>query len=229
MDFKLHFHSSYDMSLAPVPAERNRTWFEDNKKTADHARHCLPLAMANSLGYYILSPGTFGVSWDGNTQSQAIITHHEKSSHYEVDNHAIFGGFVVQAKFIPVTEKPGDFIYFKSIPNERDMAFTCMEAMIEAWWSVANFGLVFMLHQAGEFIVHKGQPIAHMLLYKGIAGAYEYKSVAGFPPGHVEWAKKRNRPDYKKDLDYFKGKYVNGTSEPTHLTNWKQADKYGLE
>ncbi len=225
-EFKLYLEKGYDESLAPIPAVKYKDWWDDNYKTKNHARHCLPLAMANSVGYYILSPGTFKVKWNGNVHSDVQIEHIEKSSHYEVDAHASYASFTVQPKFIPVTQKAGQFIYFKPMPNERAPAFVCMEAMIEAWWNVANFGLVFLMTKPGEFIIKKGQPIAHMLMYYGQAGAATLSTVQGYPKEHYEWLERRNRPDYKKDLDYLKGKNYKGEDVNQHLTNWKNATIY---
>jgi len=223
---KFHLSPDFDKSLVPIKATRNKKWFEDNRATKNHARHCLPLIMANSLGYYIRSPGTFRVTWDGDKHRRAVIHHIEKSSHYDVDDHASFGGFTVQAKFIPVTDDPGDFVYVKGIPNERCTPFSCMEAVIEAWWNVGHFGLVFILNQPCDFTVYMGQPIAQIFLYRGSAGAAEMQFIDGYPAGHEEWRRKRNRPDYKKDLDYFKGLTPGGAKIPTHISNWKEASKF---
>jgi hypothetical protein len=224
--FTLYLSENYDETLLPIPATKYKDWWEDNNKTKSHARHCLPLAMANSVGYYILSPGTFKVTWNGNLHENAQIEHIEKSSHYEVDNHAAYASFTVQSKFIPVTERAGEFIYIKSLPNERTPHFTCMEAMIEAWWNVGNFGLVFLLTKPGEIIIQKGQPIAHMLVYYGQAGASTYSIHHGLPAEHAAWLAKRTRPDYRKDLDYLRGYKYNGEKVECHLNNWKNASIY---
>tara|TARA_R110000868_G_scaffold150227_4_gene373245 strand:- start:525 stop:1226 length:702 start_codon:yes stop_codon:yes gene_type:complete len=223
---KVHLHQDFDKDLVPVSAIRHREWWEDNRATKDHARHCLPLSMANSLGFYILSPGTFKVQWDGDQNRRVEIKHIEKSSHYEVDAHAAFGSFTVQAKFIPVTDDPGDFVYIKGIPNTRGLPYSCMEAIIEAWWSVGNFGLVYMLNQPGEFTVQMGQPIAHMFLYHGIAGSAVGEIYDGYPEGYLHWNQRRTRKEYVKDLDYMTGKNSAGEKIHSHITNWKDATKF---
>ncbi len=219
----IHLMPGFDKSLAPIPATKLKGWWEDNYKIKNHAKHCQPLTMANSLGYYILSPGTFKVKWDGDLHTDCEIEHIDKSSHYEVDAHATYGGFVVQPKFVIVTDKPGDFIYIKSMPNERYPFFACMEGIIESWWSVANFGLVFLINRPGEFIVFKGQPIAHMFLYKGYGGLTNLVTHDTMPADYAEWNKKRSRPDYKKDLDYLNGLKYDGTEVPTHIPSWSKA------
>lgn len=218
---KLYLPAGYDKSLAPAPATRYREWWEGHYLTQNHARHCLPLAMANSLGYYILSPGTFEVQWDGDLNSKAIVTCIEASSHYIVDNHSANGSFTVQPGFIPVTDNPGEFVFIKGIPNQRGMPYSCMEACIESWWSVANFGLVFLLNQACKFTISKGDPIAQMFVLSDKTCGYPLEFIEGVPERHQEWAQKRHRKDYRKDLDYLKGLHPDGSKVDYHVSNWK--------
>ncbi len=225
-EIRLHLAPGFDKSLLPIPAAKLRDWWEDNSKTANHAKHCLPLQMANHLGYYILSPATFLVKWDGDVHAKAQIEIIERATHCEIDDHAAYGSFTVQAKFIPVTKDPGDFVMIKGIANERSSPYQCMEAAIEAWWSVGNFGLVFLLNQPGEFLIPLGKPIAQMFLYHGLAGASELQAIDGYPPGYAEWQARRSRKGYSKDLDYFKGAKATGEDVPEHITHWSQASKF---
>lgn len=225
---RLHYTPDYDRRYAPIQAVKLKTWWDDNNRTRDHAKHCLPLNMANSLGWYILSPATFLVRWNGDFNKPADIEIGERCSHCVVDNHAAFGAFVVQPKFVPVTLRPGDFVFIKGMPNERGLPYSCMEACIEAWWSVGHFGLVYLLNQPGEFIVNLGQPIAQMFVLAGGPAAAEVEHVSQLPPGHAEWQARRSRPGYIKDLDYVKGVTASGMHVETHITGWAQArEKFG--
>lgn len=225
MKLSLYLHSSFDKRLAPVAASRYKEWWEDNNATANHARHCLPLAMANSLGYYILSPGTFKVRWNGDIKQRAEIIPIDRSSHFEVDNHAAFGSFTVQPKFIPRTYIPGDFVFIKGIPNDRRRDYVCMEACVEAWWNPGYFGLVFMLNTPGEFTVYMGQPLAQMFVYRSVTANAELDIIEEDHPGHKAWAQRRYRPEYVKDFDYQRGLLPNGDKAEGHITNWKEADR----
>lgn len=218
----LYLLKNYDRSLLPVPAQRLRAWYQDNQKTRNHAHHCLPLTMANSLGYYILSPGTFSIEWSGDVQTSAVVKVLEPSSHCTVDDHAAFGSFTIQAEFIPRTRQPGDFIYIKGIANERCCPYNCMEAMIEAWWSWARFGLVFLVNRPGKFIVRRGQPVAQMFLYRGAAGhaKLDARDFEQMPSDYHAWFAKRARPDYRKDLDYMHGKQPDGSEPVAHVRHW---------
>ena len=99
-------------------------------------------------------------------------------------------------------------------------------AKIEAWWSVANFGLVFMINQPGEFTIEKGHPIAQMFMYHGAAGAAIGELHHGHPEDHRQWLARRSRPDYVKDYDYLKGNDFSGDNIESHIANWKDAAKF---
>jgi Family of unknown function (DUF6065) len=132
------------------------------------------LLMVNSLGYVIPSPGTFEVRWDGEPNSEAEIVIKEIAIHSRVDGHSAPGSFTVQPGFIPWTQRSEEFIYIKGIPNRR-APYTCMEALIEAWWNPARFGLVFLVNQAASFVIHSGEPLAQMFVYDGRAGTAEFE------------------------------------------------------
>jgi hypothetical protein len=219
---KIYLMPGMDPRYAPIPAPLHKTWWQDNDKTRNHAQHCLPLSMANSLGYHILSPVTFKWNWCGDVQKDAIIEVIEALPSCSVDAHAAYGSFTIQPGFIPQTEKPGDFIMIKNIANERGQPFTCMEALIESWWTPANFGLVFLLNQPGRGIITIGQPIAQMCVYRQEGGEHGLQVINELPPGHQGWSARRHRPGYNKDLDYLKGKHHDGSSELTHLSAWQR-------
>ena len=117
-------------------------------------------------------------------------------SHCIVDNHAAYGSFTVQAAFVPRTEDVGDYIFVKGIANERGRPYSCMEAIIEAWWNAANFGLVYLLNRAGEFMIGRGQPIAQMHLYHAAPSEIV---LAGPHPEHTAWLERRTRLNYRSD------------------------------
>lgn len=182
----LYYDPNFDTRLLPRPAAKGREWWEDDSKTREHAQLCLPLLMANSLGYVIPSPGTFEVSWNGNIKNDASIAIREIATHSQIDAHSASGSFTVQPGFIPRTQRPGEFIYIKGIPNRR-APYTCMEALIEGWWNPASFGLVFLVNQAGSFVIHSDEPLAQMFVYDGRAGTAEFEMVQGYPPEHECW------------------------------------------
>lgn len=222
---KLHLLGEYDESLAPVKANKVREWWDNpliDDKTDNHAKFCLPMTMATGVGYYILSPATFDVGWTGRTDEDAVVfVHDDAAPHANISTHSTHGGFTVQAEFVPRTENPGDFVYIKGVPNEYRKPFYALEAMIEAWWNPANFGLVFMLNQAGQFQIKKGEPIAHMLLVKSSGLHADLSTTKEVLPEYEEFTQKRGRPDYPgKEFDYMKGQLPGGEQVCPHFKHW---------
>lgn len=222
---KLYLFRDFDRRFLPIPAARVKDWWQNDGKTRNHARHCLPLAMANSLGFYVLSPAGFRVRWDGDLSSNAEIDVLERTTHGDVDNHAAHGSFAIQPGFVPVTKAPGDFLYVKGVPNERCLPYACMEAVIEAWWNPGNFGLVFLLNQPGEFEIKMGQPIAQLFVFRAAEAVTTLEAVDEGLPEHEIWRERREREGYQKDFDYFRGLHPDGRAEPTHISDWNEISR----
>jgi len=215
----LYLPPEYDLSLAPIKAIKNREWWEQDKKTKDLARFCLPLAMGSGVGWNILSPATFTVSWDGDETHDAELEITDTCSHAIVDNHSAHGSFTVQAQFIPRTKKPGDFVYVRGIANNYRKPYQFLDALLEAWWSPANFGLVGMLNQPGRFTITKGEPIAQMFAVHIDQTNYDIALRRGYPAQWKEWDDRRMSVP-NKTLDYLRGQWPDGKQVCPHFKSF---------
>jgi tetratricopeptide (TPR) repeat protein len=217
----LYLPKDYDKTFAPVKAERLRAWFEQDDKTKDHARFCLPLTMGSGIGYFLLSPATFTVTWDGDNTHDAQVEIIDGCSHAEIDCHSAHGSFTIQSQIVPRTKRPGDFVFIKGISNQYRLPYYFLEAMLEAWWSPANFGLVAMLNQAGTFTIKKGEPVAQMFAINVDQASYPLVLRDGYPAHWKEWDDKRRDPTYTgKNLDYLKGLWPDMTPVSPHYKSW---------
>jgi tetratricopeptide (TPR) repeat protein len=215
----LYLPPEYDISLAPVRAIKNRDWWQEDQKTRDLARFCLPLAMGSGMGWYILSPATFTVSWDGDETHDAQLEITETCSHAIVDTHSARGSFTVQAQFIPRTKKPGDFVYVRGIANDYRKPYYFLDALLESWWSPANFGLVGMLNQPCRFTIKKGEPIAQMFAIHIDQTNYDIALRRGYPTQWKEWDDRRSAFP-KKTLDYLRGQWPDGRPVCPHFKSF---------
>ena len=213
---QLFLTKNYDKGLMPKKPKIYLDWWESDSKTKHHARFCMPLLMANGVGYDILSPTTFEIEWDGSELHDARVKIIDNSSHGIVDNHSSRGSFTVQTGFVPKTEE-GYFIYIKGIPNIR-RPFSVMEGLIESWWSPANFGIVCLCNSPGKFLVKKGEPLARMILLHqdAIDVDIEIKDNEFEVPQRKEFIEKRIK-ETGHILDYFKGLYPNGEKTSHHI------------
>ncbi len=94
-----------------------------------------------------------------------------------------------------------------------------MEAMIESWWTPANFGIVCLPRCPGLIRIKRGQPIAQVLFVhaSGLRAELQVSPVSARNlPHRKEWAKKRAR--YRgHELDYFRGRQPDGTAVCPHF------------
>lgn len=214
----------FDKKLIPVKARALRGWFETDDKTRMHARFCLPLTMASGVGYYILSPATFTVEWDGDHTHDAQVEILDAASHAQIDNHSAFGSFTVQARFIARTKKIGDFVYVKGVSNQYRQPFSVLEAMIESWWTPSEFGIVCLVNQPGKFTIKKGDPLAQMFVVNMDQALYGLATADGYPPIWDEWTERRKPEIYNgRNMDYLRGVLPDQTPVCPHLKNWGEA------
>ncbi|CAN5621309.1 hypothetical protein BH10CYA1_BH10CYA1_42410 [soil metagenome] len=216
----------FDKRLLPVKARALRHWWETDDKTRMHARFCLPLTMASGLGFYILSPATFTVEWDGDPTHDTEVTIIDGASHAVIDNHSSFGSFTVQARFIGRTKSIGDFIYIKGVANQYRQPFNVMEAMIESWWTPSEFGIVCLVNQAGKFTIKKGEPLAQMFVVNTAQAQYSLATADGYPPLWDEWTERRKPEIYNgRNMDYLRGVLPDQTPVCPHLKNWNEGSQ----
>lgn len=217
----LYLKDGYDKRLLPIKAVHLRNWWEEDAKTRMHARFCLPITMASGLGFYILSPATFTVEWDGDETHDAEIEIIDASSHAVIDNNSSPGSFTVHSSFVPRTKSAGDFVYIKGIANAIRVPYSVMESMLESWQSTSEFEIVCMLNQPGKFTIRKGEPLAQMFALNSEHAAYNLCATDGYPPIYPDWKVKQD--SVEKNLDYFRGLLPDGTAVCPHFKSWSEA------
>ena len=176
--------------------------------------------MANSLGFYILCPCTFEATWDGEPTSYATLQLLEEELSSLISTETSPGSVTVTPGYIAVTERPGEFLYIKGIPNTGPSTLLCMEAAIEAWWNPSPFSLVFHFNYAATVKMTRGDPIAQMFIYSQVGARTQLIVDNTMPPDFAAWRQRRYRRDYHRDYDYIRGRYPDGRSEATHITSW---------
>lgn len=211
----------YDATLAPVRASKARAWMEEDVKTRNHAKFCLPLITASGVGHFILSPATFTVEWDGDEAHDVVVTIHDAASHAEITTHSACGSVTIQSKLTLRTKQPGDYVYVKGIANQIRQPYHVLEAMIEAWWAPATFGIVMILNQPTKFKIEKGQPIAQMFAVSREKADFDAKVIEGSPPRLAEWMDAEElRVETGKHFLYFKGLWPDGEAVSPHYPAW---------
>jgi hypothetical protein len=171
--------------------------------------------MANQAGYYLPSPVEADILVKESGDPEITIHHGSKS---EIDAHSATGTFTIQPMCVLRT-LPGYMSFVKGIPNLQNAPFTVMEALIESWWTPANFGIVCLPKKPGLIHIKLGDPIAQ-ILFVHTSGLRAELVVSDIPaqeiPHRQAWDQKRSKY-HGHELDYFKGKLPDGTPVCPHF------------
>ncbi|WP_433379224.1 DUF6065 family protein [Actinoplanes sp. CA-142083] len=219
MELRVHRLPWLAGEFLPRPAPPRREWWEEQHATRRHARHCLPLTMANSLGFTVHSPFSFRVSWDGDVHGHAVVESDDPMA--RVSARAAPASFTLHPGFVVATDHPGEFVRVGGVPNRIAPAWVAMEALIEAWWNPAEFSIVCLLTRPGTVTVAAGDAVAQMNVFLAEAGGARLR-VDDSPHAEWEaWQQRRGRPEYVKDLDYLRGRHPDGRPVETHYPSWR--------
>jgi hypothetical protein len=148
-----------------VPAPRTREWMD--KTPGAFAYHCLPLVMANSLGWYLINDVPCEMEWDGTEPSSGLkvwateeLTPAEKfmmpTSHFGS------GVLTFHAEYMFVTERRISLIT-KGPANYPKHGIQALEGVIETDWLPYPFTVNWKLTAKDTRVrFERGEPIAQI-------------------------------------------------------------------
>jgi hypothetical protein len=138
------------------PARSRRDWMD----AANHKfpYRCLPLSMANSWGWEVLSSTHFIAEWNGGPATTDINIkvidgprHHAPSSHFGV------GTLTWHTGYIFITEYPYA-LYVSGAPNMSTPVASPLSGIVETYWLPFTFTMNWRFTQPGSFEMKIGEP-----------------------------------------------------------------------
>jgi hypothetical protein len=201
LTLSIHPLINAEPGLVPIArGKATRAWWEEDVKTVDHARFCLPLLMANQLGFELLSPIDVVVEWSGKDEPKITVN---DGDHRAITTHSAEGSFTIQLNLVFRTPENW-FTLVKGMPNVR-RPFNVMEGLIETWWTPANFGVICLMHGPDIVRIRRGEPLAVAVPIH--ADTLKFKPVQGCAGEHLPHrvAFEGKRRQLGKTLDYLKG------------------------
>jgi hypothetical protein len=144
-----------------IPPNLKRKWMDDTK---GHAYRCIPLNVANTYGWTVLSPVGFSATWDGGSGAESIdITIiDDKPDGFEdllaVSSHFGHGVITFNPDFIVRTSK-NISLYVRGVPNSIPNGIQPLDAIVETDWLPFTFTYNFKFTKPGTATFSKGQPI----------------------------------------------------------------------
>jgi hypothetical protein len=237
---KLIAYQSYQYNCQKlVPASRTRDWMD---KTPDSfAYHCLPLVMANSLGWFVINDVPCEMEWDGEEPSSGLkiwpteeLT--ELQKHYLPTSHFGSGVITFHAEFMFVTEEKISLIT-KAPANMPKHGIQCLEGVIETDWLPYPFTMNWKMTAKNTRVrFARGEPIAQIIPYPSDLLSQVEPAILPLESNPELLAKFE---DYRKKRGVFNEKFASegdkrqkyyvrgedslGNKYPeNHRTDWKQ-------
>ncbi len=235
--------TAYEVVEEPLPirtAERARDWIEALPDR--FAYRCLPLAMANQLGWELLCPVTFTARWSGRDGLDAIdIRFHEEKSEL-VGSHFGHGILTFSTGYLFRTTKSHN-LWIKGPANFPKDGIAPLEGIIETDWAPFTFTMNWQFTRKRlKVTFEKDEPIACLLPYpRHYAAKFEpeLKNLNEDPKlyqQYVSWREDRLR--FNEELKqegseaqqegwqrtYMKGQDLSGTTFAGHQTKLPMKD-----
>jgi len=218
-----------------VPAGVSREWME--KTTDRFAYRCLPLAIANQAGWFILNTHDLRVTWDGeNALAGLKVDYSGGDAPFPAISH--FGHGILSWR-IPYLFRtaPGYNLLVRGPSNWPKEGIYPLEGLVETDWAVSTVTMNWKLTTPKRTVAFKqGEPICMVVPQR--RGELEsvlpsFKDIAKEPElnaRHEEWL--QSREQFLKDLDvpgssarqttwqkhYFHGGSPGGLQAPEHQT-----------
>jgi hypothetical protein len=217
------------------PAPVTRTWMD--KIPDNHAYRCLPLNIANSYGWEILSPCAFSATWNGGTHpfdiKLAALDGNPNLSQVVV-SHFAYGIITFHLWYLFRTEPGWDLFASGSLNTVKD-GVAPLTGVIESDWLPYPFTMNWQMTRPGTIRFDKDEPICMVFpVPHGILQTVEPEilSIDDDPELKAQtYAWKERRDEFMQKFNakdpatlkeawqrfYFVGKMPDGTSPTSHL------------
>ncbi len=191
--------TAYECVEAPMPistATRQRDWIEELPER--FAYRCLPLVIANQLGWDILCPVTFTASWNGKPGLDAIRIRFGGERSELVGSHFGNGILTFSLGYLFRTTKAHN-LWVKGPANRPKDGIAPLEGIIETDWAPFTFTMNWQFTRKRlKVTFEEGEPICTVVPYpRHYAAKFEpvlrnLNEDPGLYRQYVAWRDERN-------------------------------------
>jgi len=155
------------------PGTPKRRWMDDTNER--YAYRCLPLTIANSHGWELLSPVAFEAKWDGGVHMDSVKIQMDAGYAEHLKPVSLFGyGTITWHVEAIFRTPPGWNLHVSGPPNRQKDAIQALSGVIETDWSPYTFTMNWRFTRVGQWVrFEENEPIAHFFPVKrGQAGQF---------------------------------------------------------
>lgn len=150
---------AFPIRVAPL----ERAWMDESKGA--FAYRCLPLTVANQLGWELLCPVAFTAVWDGRIDGDAVSIRFHDAETVAICSH--FGSGVVTFRpGLLFRTPPGHDLWVSGPVNRAKDGIAPLEGLIETDWLPFTFTMNWRFTRPDhEVTFEAGEPIARVVPY----------------------------------------------------------------
>lgn len=142
-----------------VPGRADRIWMDE---TSDKfAYRCIPLSIANTSGWEILSPCSFRAEWNGGPHKTDLVFSPSGSQpdlKRRVASHFGFGIMTFHTGYLFRTS-PGWGLWCRGAPNTVKHGIAALDGLVETDWLPMPFTMNWRFTAPGIVHFEKGEPL----------------------------------------------------------------------
>ncbi len=216
-----------------APGRPEREWMD--VFTSKQPYRCLPLVIANTTGWEVITPTPFTATWDGDPNRHVKI---ESPFGYPVKAHERFvgshfgGGTLTFHTGSVFRTEPGWDLWCGGAPNTIKHGIVALTGVVETWWLPQHFTMNWRFTAPGTVSFAAGEPFCFVMpiphtaidecepIIKSLDADPEFKAR------NKDWQVSRdnfinatrhrdvNDPSQAWEKHYFKGEYADGSPGP---------------
>jgi hypothetical protein len=178
--------------LASAPADR--AWMDATDRR--FAYRCVPLSIANAMGWELLSPSRVTAEWNGGRELEDMTVTVEDPAwggSKLASSHFGHGILTFQTGYLFRTD-PGIGIWARGTPNLPKDGVAALDGIIETDWLPFTFTMNWLLTRPGRIVFEKDEPFCFMTLI-------EYRALEQVRPEIVPMSV---APEIKEDYTTWK-------------------------
>ena len=157
MELTAYTLGGHPLAIRPAPVERD--WMEATRER--FAYRCLPLNIANTHGWEILTPSGFKATWTGQDRMDAVKVFADKGTEAPAISHFGAGVLTFHIACLFKTE-PGYDLFVQGPVNAPKDAIAPLTGIIETDWAPYTFTMNWKFTRSGTVVrFEKDEPFCH--------------------------------------------------------------------
>lgn len=133
------------------PAALKRDWMDATPEA--YAYRCLPLNIANSHGWEVLSPGSFAAMWDGGPAASSVHIDLSQAPHANFVPVSLFGAGILTFHVEGIIRTPpGWNLWVCGPPNSPKDGIAPLGGLVETDWSPYTFTMNWKLTRPNQVV-----------------------------------------------------------------------------